>query len=228
MSSEGDNAPQPHGDWKRSATIILLALNIVTFAVTRCFSPTFLDDHFALSWVGLEKGFVWQLLTYQFMHGNWLHLILNCWVLFVVGREVEWVVGKIRFLFVYFCSGIFGGLLQVAAMWLWPHYFGGADVPTVGASASIFGIVGAFAMLFPDEMLVVLLFFVIPIKMRAKSMLWLVLFVTAFGISFPLSKVTTLLGAHVAHVAHLGGILTGIAFSRFYLLKILPPPTPTG
>jgi membrane associated rhomboid family serine protease len=227
MFSKDNNPPPSRWEWIRSATVILLVLNVIAFVVQKWLSPAWLNDRYVgLSFFGLRQGFVWQPLTYQFMHGSWMHLILNCWVLFVVGREVEWAVGKARFLLVYFSSGIVGGLLQVLATLFWPQYFGKPDVPTVGASASVFGIVAAFAMLFPDDLLVVLLLFVIPIKMRAKSMLWLVLLVTAFGISFPLSRLTALLGAHVAHVAHLGGILTGLAFSRFYLLKFLPPPMP--
>lgn len=112
----------------------------------------------------------------------------------------------------------------MAAAFLWPLYFGGA---TVGASAGIFGVVAAFAMLFPDQRLVMLLFFVLPINMRAKTLLWVVLIITALGISFARGGLlTVLLGGHVAHFAHLGGILTGLAFSRFYFLRILPPFEP--
>jgi membrane associated rhomboid family serine protease len=165
---------------------------------------------------------VWQLLTYQFLHGGIMHLLLNCWALFVFGRGVEWAVGKTRFLILYFSGGIIGGLLQVLAAVLWPHYFKPYEV-SVGASAGIFGVVASFAMLFPEQRLVMLLFYVIPINMRAKSLLWFVLVITALGISFPDSRLALLLGGNVAHFAHLGGILTGLAFTRFYFLRILRP-----
>jgi membrane associated rhomboid family serine protease len=142
------------------------------------------------------------------MHSNWLHLLLNCWALFLLGREVEWQLGKPRFLLLYFLSGIVGGLFHLLVAFLWPHYF---DVPVVGASAGVAGVVAVFAMLYPDRRMTLLLFFVIPVNLRAKSLLWLMLMITALGIAFP-----TMLGLHIAHAAHLGGILTGLAFSRFY------------
>lgn len=202
-----------------SVTVALIIINTIAFLG----QLTFLRDpakeqYFALSLWGLAHGYLWQLLTYQFMHGSWPHLLLNCWALFVFGRGVEWTIGIPRFLTLYFLSGIIGGLFQVAASLLWPDIWGGASV---GASASIFGVVASFAMLFPDQQLYLLLFFVIPIKLRAKSLLWLLLVLTALGISFPHSHLALLLGANVAHFAHLGGILTGLAFCRFYLFKIL-------
>jgi membrane associated rhomboid family serine protease len=202
----------------------LIAINVVAFLFQITLLPKLInEDYLALSLWGLARGYVWQLLTYQFMHGGWMHLLLNCWALFVFGRGVEWAIGKTRFLVLYFSGGIIGGLFQVLAGLLWPHYFGGASV---GASAGIFGVVASFAMLFPEQRFIMLLFFVIPINLRAKSLLWLVLLLTALGISFPHSWLAGLLGGNVAHFAHLGGILTGLAFSRFYFLRIPPPTAP--
>jgi membrane associated rhomboid family serine protease len=216
---ECDYMRQSRG-WQWSPTIVLLALNIGVFLFQQTILPRLIDeDYLSLSLWGLQHGFVWQLLSYQFMHGSWPHLFLNCWALFVFGREVERAVGNGRFLTLYFTSGVIGGLLQVLVSLLWPDYFGGA---VVGASAGVFGVVAAFAMLFPERGLFMLLFFVIPVKMRAKSLLWFLLLITALGISFPHSFLAALLGGNVAHAAHLGGILTGLAFSRFYFLKLLP------
>jgi membrane associated rhomboid family serine protease len=213
MLPDRDYTQPPIRKWRWSATIVLILLNIVAFCFPYTLLPKLIDPvYFALSLPGLQHGYVWQLLTYQFMHGGLAHLLLNCWALFVFGRGVEWAVGKPRFLILYFSGGIIGGLFQVLAALLWPDYFGGASV---GASAGIFGVVASFAMLFPDQRLVMLLFFVIPINMRAKSLLWFVLVLTAFGISFPHSGLARLLG----------GNLTGLAFSRFYFLRILPPRT---
>jgi len=215
---------RPSSGWRLSATIVLVVLNIVAYAIQKTVLPKVVDpDYLALSLWGMFHGYVWQLLTYQFMHGSIPHVLLNCWALFVFGRSVEWAVGKKRFLTVYFLSGIFGGLLQVMACFLWPHYFEGA---TVGASAGVFGIVACFAMLFPKQPLIMLLFFVIPLKMRAQSLLALMLVLTGLGIAFPHSLLALVLGGNVAHFAHLGGMLTGLAFSRFYFLPRLRPPHP--
>ena len=216
-----DTQPPVHrGKW--SATIVLVVLNIIAFCLQYTLLPRLTDPgYLALSSWGLKHGYVWQLLTYQFMHGGPAHLILNCWALYVFGRGVEWAVGKTRFVILYFCSGIIGGLLQVAAALLWPDYFGGS---VVGASAGVSGVIASFAMLFPEQHLVMLLFFVIPVNMRAKSLLWLVLAITALGIGFPASRLALIFGRNVAHCAHLGGILTGLAFTRFYFLRNLRPP----
>jgi membrane associated rhomboid family serine protease len=89
-------------------------------------------------------------------------------------------------------------------------------------------VVATFAMLFPEQRLVLLLLYVIPINLRAKSLIWLILLITALGISFPLASWRFLLGGNVAHFGHLGGILTGLAFSRFYFMKTHAPPKPGG
>jgi len=214
---------QPRRQWRLSATIVLIVLNVIAYAIQKMVLPKVMDQDYylALSPEGLAHGYFWQLLTYQFMHGGKWHLLLNCWALFVFGRPVEWTIGVPRFLVVYITSGIVGGLLQVMACFLWPHYFMGA---TVGASAGVFGIVACFAMLFPAQPLIMLLFFVIPLKMRAQSLLALMLVLTGLGIAFPRSLLALVLGGNVAHFAHLGGMLTGLAFSRFYLLPRLRPP----
>ena len=101
-----------------SATLVLLVINVVVFLlqlVVGRFSHFPIDDYFALSVEGLRHGFVWQLLTYQFMHGGWIHLLLNCWAIYVFGQEVELTLGRKSFLTLYFSSGIAGGLLQTLA-----------------------------------------------------------------------------------------------------------------
>lgn len=207
-----NNETQPRPRWRLSVTMALVALNIIAFCFHFTLPSKVLEDYFALSLPGIQSGYLWQLLTYQFMHGGWVHLLLNCWGLFVFGRPVEWAVGKSRFLMVYLLSGIFGGLLQVMACILWPQYFNGG---TVGASAGLFGIIASFTMLYPEQPLLMLLFFVLPVKMRAITLLGVLLVTTGLGISFPRS----FLGGNVAHFAHLGGILTGLAVSRFYFLR---------
>jgi len=204
---------EPPVRWRLSVTMVLVVLNVIAYVFQITVLPKLIDlRYLELSLPGIWHGFYWQLLTYQFMHGGWLHLIVNCWGLFVFGRAVEWAVGKSRFLVVYFLSGVLGGLLQVLACFLWPHYYYGG---TVGASAGLFGIIASFTMLFPEQPLLMLLFFVFPVKMRAQTLLAFLLVTTGAGISFPRS----FLGGNVAHFAHLGGILTGLAFSRFYFLK---------
>ncbi|MBI3850146.1 MAG: rhomboid family intramembrane serine protease [Verrucomicrobia bacterium] len=193
-----------------SLTVILLIVNAVVFVVESLFygyPPRFpINDYFALSVEGLRHGFVWQLLTYQFMHGGLLHLLLNSWAIYVFGRAVEESLSKKHFLLLYFSSGVIGGGFQIfAALWF-PTHFGGA---VVGASAAAFGLVAAFAVLFPERPLTLLLFFIIPVHLRAKFLLLFSALLALFGIVFP--------GDNVAHAAHLGGMLTGLAYVHWII-----------
>lgn len=207
---------QSQFDSRRSATMLLLIANAVAFLL-EClrynYPPAFRDgDLLALSWAGLKHGYVWQLVTFQFLHAGLLHLLVNCWVIYVFGRELEIALGARRFLILYFSSGIIGGLLQACAggleqvfpASLWVRSFAG---PTVGASAGGFGLVAAFAMLFPERVLTLLLFFIIPVNMRAKFLLLFEALLTLFGIAFPYGA--------MANVAHLGGMVTGLVFVRY-------------
>jgi membrane associated rhomboid family serine protease len=162
----------------------------------------FCNEYLALSLEGLKRGFVWQFLTFQFLHAGLLHLVLNGWMLYMFGREVEVALGKARFLTLYFASGIVGGLFQILIGWIWPNIFGGG---VVGASAGIFGVVAAFAMLDPDRTL--LLFFFLP--MRARTLLIFSVVVALLGLALAAKT-----GDNVAHAAHLGGILVGFAWVK--------------
>src|SRR5262245_17809634 len=97
----------PFDSW-RSATLMLLVVNVAAFLLQQIVSKysTFpVYGYFALSLPGLLHGYVWQLLTFQLMHGGWIHLIVNCLAIFMMGREVEEALGRRNFLLLYFSSG---------------------------------------------------------------------------------------------------------------------------
>jgi len=173
----------------------------------------FLPGYLPLSAEGLAHGYVWQLVTYQFLHAGWLHLLLNCWAIFMFGRELESLFGAKRFLALMFSSGIVGGVFQVIVALLWPQYFGG---PVVGASACAFGLVAAFALVYPERELTMLILFVIPVHLRAKTLLIVLAVLAVMGIVFPWDN--------VANAAHLGGMAMG----WFYVTKILKNPALIG
>jgi membrane associated rhomboid family serine protease len=191
----------------RSATLFLIVANLVAFGV-QCLAygyPLRISpgNHFALSVAGLRHGEVWQLLTFQFMHGGLLHLLFNCFAIFMFGRSVEQALGRKSFLTLYFSAGVIGGLFQGLA----GAIFGGRfAAPVVGASAGAFGLIAAFAVLYPQRPLTVFIFF-IPINMRARTLLVVSIVLAIVGIIFPIQN--------VADAAHLGGILTGVLFVRW-------------
>lgn len=210
--------PPAHYRPRMSFTVALLVANAIVFLaeLILCgYPPLFSsDNYFALSLEGLEHGYVWQLLTYQFMHVGFLHIFLNCWAIYVFGHVVEDALGPKKFLALYFSSGVIGGLTQVLGALVWPSHIGGA---VVGASAAALGLVAAFAALYPERELTLLLFFVLPVTLRAKYLLWGTALLSVFCILFPLSGLTALMGGNVAYAAHLGGMLTGFIFVRQFI-----------
>jgi membrane associated rhomboid family serine protease len=214
----------PRLRWRWSWTILLLVAYTAVFVaqlVANHFSPNnpvfntrLVESNAGVSkepgWLplsaeGLAHGYVWQLLTYQFLHAGWLHLIFNGWAIFVFGRAMEDLLGGKKFLALVFSSGIVGGVFQVLVALLWPQYFGG---PVVGASACAFGLVAAFATLFPEQELTLLLYF-IPVQLRAKTLLYASAALAVAGFALP-----RLIMPGTAHAAHLGGMAMGWFFVR--------------
>jgi membrane associated rhomboid family serine protease len=154
-----------------------------------------------LSTDGLRAGHIWQLLSFQFLHGGLMHLFFNLLTLWFFGRPVEERLGSRSFLKLYFISGAAGGLLQAGLGLLARNYFGHT---TYGASAGICGIISAFALIEPNAE--IRLWCVLPIK--AKHLLW-------FGGGIALFFTLVPSDSGVAHAAHLGGYLAGIAYMRW-------------
>ncbi len=170
------------------------------------------DHYLALSLAGLKQGYIWQLLTFQFLHANFLHLFFNCLGIYVFGRELEEALGRKSYLTLYLCSGIFGGLLQVGAGALVPvppHSAWAAQFlgHTVGASAGVFGLIAAFAMLAPNREFAIYLFFVLPVTIRAWWLLAGSAALALIGLAFPTNN--------VASAAHIGGMIAGVFFIRY-------------
>ena len=211
MLEDRDYMRQPEYGRHLSLTVALIIVNSIIFVFELLVSgyshSSYVENHyFALSKEGLESGFVWQLLTFQFMHAGLLHLVVNCWAIYVFGRTIEETLGWKKFLILFLSSGVVGGICQVLVALLWPDLFGG---PVVGASAGGFGLIAAFAVLFPERELVMLLFFIIPVRLSAKMLLMLSAVLAVAGIVFQFD--------HVANAAHLGGMLTGVVFIRQFI-----------
>jgi membrane associated rhomboid family serine protease len=142
--------------------------------------------------------FLWQMVSYLFLHGGFWHILLNMLALYMFGSRLEWLWGTDRFLRFYFITGIGAAVCSVVVS---PS----STIPIIGASGAIFGLLAAYGLLFPDETL--LLYFVIPIKAK-----YFVLFLGLF--TFWMSLTSS--GTGVAHVAHLGGMLFGYAYLRWF------------
>jgi membrane associated rhomboid family serine protease len=162
-------------------------------------------QYLGLTVSGLRKGYVWELLTFQFLHSApwpW-HVLLNCIGLYFFGRPVEEAVGSKRFLTLYLLSGVMGGLIQALATLALP---GRLDLPVVGASAGVCGMLAIFCSWHPMQELTVWIYF-FPVNIRARYLLWFIGLLSLFGTIVPFDS--------VAHGAHLGGILFGLVYVRW-------------
>jgi membrane associated rhomboid family serine protease len=148
---------------------------------------------FAL-WPVLSGNFMpWQVVSYGFLHGDTLHLFFNMLGLWMFGAELERLWGPRRF-----WQFLLASILAAAAVQLVFTFFTGSNVPTVGASGALYGLLLAFGMLFPNRVIMPLF---PPIPMKART------FVIVFG---GIELVMGVLGGTgVAHFAHLGGMVGG-------------------
>ena len=180
-------------------TQALLLVNVALFCIDFFLGPWFLRL-FAL-WP-LGEGFrPWQLLTYAFLHGSLGHLFFNMLGLWMFGAELERIWGPRRFLQFYAAS-----VLTAAAAQLLIAALSGANYPTVGASGGLFGLLLAYAMTFPNRIIVPL---IPPIPMKAKY------FVALYG-GLELFFGVTGTQSGIAHFAHLGGMLGGFLMIRYW------------
>jgi rhomboid family protein len=186
----------------------LIIINSVIFLIELLSQQIKIADGYSLYyyiilWFGLlpfGNGFeVWQLITYQFLHGGFLHIIFNMFILWMFGIEVENLWGSKRFLIFYLGAGIVGGLFQLI---LSPILFGNIIWNTIGASGAIMGVMVVFAFLFPDRM--IYLYFLIPIK--TKYFIIGLILLNLFAINS---------GDSIAHLVHIGGALTGLVYMLY-------------
>lgn len=180
---------------------ILIGINVAVYlfqVLGGYIQPQLLERYFALSREGIQSGYVWQFITYMFLHGDPFHLLVNMLTLFFIGREVEAIVGPRHFLSVFTAGGVIGGIAQIL---LEP----GAML--IGASGGVCAVLIAFTTIAPEMELTMLLFFVIPVRLRAKYLAWGL-------VGFSVAALATHLFPEWGHYAHLGGCLAGWIYMK--------------
>ena len=164
---------------------------------------SYFADYLALSGKSQQHGMIWQFVTYMFLHdprGFPWHILLNLLALWMFGRDVEVDLGARKFLKLYFAGGILGGLFWLAFNFQGPGCL-------LGASGAVLAVCIAYATLYPDRPITILLFFILPITMKAKYWAWLIVALVAYG-CFRVSS-------NVADLAHLGGICVGYLYVKW-------------
>lgn len=167
---------------------LILLICIVVF-----FFLSLIAQSFVYNYLALNPDYVmhrpWTLVTHMFVHANFNHLFLNMLILFFFGMELERRVGETKFLEIYFLSGIVAALGQMMVS-------GGF---LVGASGALYGVMGCLAIIAPE--IRVMLFFIIPLSIRAAVVLFALIDFLTMGTS-----------DNIAHMAHIVGLLVGLAF----------------
>jgi membrane associated rhomboid family serine protease len=203
---------RPSGSFGMFPPVIkaLLVINIAVYLLRSLLGDVLIGDasinYYILDWLALnpladspvfgESNFYpWQLISYQFLHGGFLHLLFNMFALWMFGIELEQMWGSKKFLTFYLLSGLGAGLLQIFI----------SDAPTVGASGSIYGVLLGFGLSFPDRKI-----FMFPLFIPISAKYFVMIFA---GIELISGVMNT--GSEVAHFAHLGGAAAGFLLLKF-------------
>lgn len=207
-----------------SVTKNLIMINIIFFVATML-SKEFMYSAFALYYPASRFFHWWQPLTHMFMHGGLLHIFFNMYALWIFGSVVERMIGSRKFLIFYFACGFGAAALHLGVEYLQAQSFmmqiaDGSQqalqsyahlksIPTVGASGAIYGVLIAYAMLFPQSRLTLIF---PPISLSART--WVLIFI---GIELLTGITGTADG--IAHFAHLGGMLVGYLMFLYWKKK---------
>ncbi len=184
----------------------LLLINAGTYLLQLLTSSSGMVETWLALWPDqvISRWAFWQLVTYMFLHGSVLHILFNLFTLWMFGCEVERRLGSMRFLSYYLITGVGAALFHMAFNWHSPN-------PVLGASGAIYGVLVAFAVLFPEREITLLLFFILPVHLKAKYLAAIFMAIALLaGIQGQISAVS----GGVAHLAHLGGGLVGFIVLR--------------
>jgi len=163
--------------------------------------------------IGLPIHEYWPFLTSMFLHGGWLHIVANMWVLWIFGDNVEDRMGPVRFAAFYLVCGIVAGIV---------HWVTNADstVPTVGASGAIAGVLGAYLLLFPTARVIVLVpVFFWPFFFELPAVTFLMVWFLTQLFSGTLAMAGPEHVGGVAWWAHVGGFTAGVVLHRLFISR---------
>lgn len=200
----------------------LIIINCLVFLAT-IINEEMMVGSFALFYPKSPFFRPWQIITHMFMHGGFMHILFNMYTLYIFGSMVERMIGSRKFFVFYFLCGLgSAGLYMMvqdiqATVWLSqaPAFMNGdylmlLRTPMLGASGAIYGLIIAYAMMFPQQRLTLLF---PPVTMNAKTM---VIVFACLELAFGLLSARGTISTGVANFAHLGGMLLGWGIIYFW------------
>lgn len=156
-----------------------------------------------------------NLVSYQYLHGGWLHIIGNMLFLWVFGDNVEEKLGRLNYLFFYTLCGVVAALVQA---FVYPD----SKIPLIGASGAISGVLGAYAVMFPRAQIITLIFIFFFVDIIVvPAVIWIAVWFAIQFISAVISVNHLSMGG-VAWFAHLGGFVCGVILSKLFCLLKRP------
>jgi membrane associated rhomboid family serine protease len=191
-------------------TYILILVNFVIF-----FIELSSGDSFITRWSFIPQRFLTNpvagfptIFTSMFMHAGWLHVLSNMLFLWIFGDNVEDRFGHLKFIIFYLICGIVANFAQMA-------FSLHSNLPSLGASGAIAGVLGAYIFMFPLARVIVLLgFIIIPVPALIVLGLWIVL-----QFFYQLGSIYSATQGGVAYMAHIGGFITGLILTPFFRIK---------
>jgi membrane associated rhomboid family serine protease len=195
--------------------VLLVIVNVLVFVYELQLSRSGLKQ-FVFAWGFIPAQFwsdpssAWlNIFTAMFLHGGWLHIISNMWVLLLFGDNIEERMGSLRYLIFYLLSGAAAALLQA-------YVLQNSDQPMIGASGAIAGVLGAYLILFPHSRIASLvpIFFIFTI-VEIPAVLFLLFW---FGMQI-YSGLFSAQGSGIAWWAHVGGFIFGVLMVSFFAVR---------
>ena len=174
--------------------------------------------------VGYPPGGYYSFISSMFLHSGWMHIVLNMWMLWIFGDNIEDRLGPFRYLVFYLLCGLAAAVSQVL-------FNPDSPLPVIGASGALAGVMGAFFLLYPRARIIVWIpIFYLPIFVEIPAIVFLGAWVLIQLYHATSAPDPTQLYAGVAWWGHIGGFLSGALLYRFFLrpeAKKKPPPQDT-
>ena len=202
-----------------AVNVLIIGLNVVAFLWELAQGPDLKEVFYLYGIVPLrysnpeiaahftDFGQYLPFLTSMFLHGGFLHIIMNMWFLYIFGDNIEDRLGHIRYLIFYLFCGVAAGLIHLLTNW-------NSNVPTIGASGAISGVMGAYLLLYPRSKILTLIFiffFIQFIEIPAFIFLGIWILLQLFSAGLRPSNV-----GGVAFWAHIGGFVAGLVFIKIF------------
>jgi len=191
--------------WRQRQRVVLLTLICVNLGVflaqiiVDAYQPGFVSAYLGLSDAGVRQAYAWQFVSAMFLHDGPWHLIGNMLILYVLGRDLEAILGQRHFLYLYLAGSVAG---ELGHLFLMP-----SQSVLFAASGGVAAVLVAYATILPGLELTAMMFFMVPIRLKAKHLAYAAFALAIVLICFDRAPL-------VSHSAYLGGCMAGWFYSH--------------